>query len=364
MTKPEKRIVLATGGTGGHVFPAQVLAQELYSQGYEVFIFSDGRGHQFDDSAFFKVKISASQLKGSISKKVKGGAQLMAGVGMALYQLWRLKPHAVVGFGGYASFPTMISATVLRLPTIIHQADAFFGRTNQFLAPFVTRIATSFPHVKNIPTSCIDKVYFTGLPVRVDIKSEPYIPSEKNAPFHILVTGGSQGAKVFGEIIPQAINLLDPMLQKRLFITQQCRPETLELTQILYDRTKAHVELSPFLDKMGDRYKKAHLIISRAGASSVVEIARVGRPALLIPYPYAMDDHQFYNAQQVVDAKGGWMWREKEFTSPLLAGLLSDLIACPSKLVQAAAHIQTLAEVDAPLRLAHLVKLVTAEKRE
>jgi len=353
-----KRIVLAAGGTGGHIFPALALGEELSHQGYEVILFSDGRGHQFSDLSFMTVTIPACSLQGSIGEKLKGGVKLVKGLGAALYHLRRLKPATVVGFGGYASFPTLMAASLLRLPTIIHQADAYFGRANRHLGPFVTRIATSFPHVENIPESCQKKVSFTGLPVRPDIKQAPYVQCDEGSPFHLLVTGGSQGAKVFGEILPQAVLLLDPDLQKRLRIHQQCRIESLEVTQALYGRTKARVELAPFLDRMGARYKKAHLIVSRAGASSVVEAAVVGRPALFIPYPYAMDDHQFYNAQQVVNCRGGWMMREKDFTSKELAALLSDLITAPWKLSQAAVNIQTIAISDASLRLAHLVKLI------
>ena len=358
MKKFEKRVVLATGGTGGHVFPTQALASALVEQGYHVFIFSDDRGHRFNESSFFIVKIPASQLKGSMDQKLKGGLEVIKGLGLALYHLRRLKPRVVVGFGGYASLPTMMGAAALRLPTIIHQADAYFGRANRLLAPFIMRIATSFPSVKNIPTSCQHKVSFTGLPVRSDIQPAPYVSSENNAPFHILVTGGSQGAKIFGEVIPQAVALLDPTLQKRLYISQQCRKEFIELTRALYSRTQAHVELAPFLDHMGERYKKAQLVISRAGASSVVEVATVGRPALFIPYPHAMDDHQVYNAQEAINLEGGWMMKEKDFNFNILATYLAELMTSPWKLMSAAVNIHSLAVSDASLRLAHLVKLM------
>ncbi|HUX80232.1 MAG TPA: undecaprenyldiphospho-muramoylpentapeptide beta-N-acetylglucosaminyltransferase [Alphaproteobacteria bacterium] len=364
MSELIKRIVLAAGGTGGHVFPAQALGRELAAQGHEVYIFSDGRGHQFNNASFLRVNIPASQFNGSVGQKLKGTVKLIGGTGAALYHLRRLKPHVVIGFGGYASVPTMIAAIALRVPTIIHQADAYFGRANRFLAPFVTRIATSFPHVENIPKPYQNKVSFTGLPLRPDIKPSPYDLSEENEPFHLLVTGGSQGARVFGEVIPKAVSLLDPVLQKRLRICQQCRAEYLETVEDLYEQTEAHVQLSPFLDLMGERYKKAHLVISRAGASSVLEVALVGRPSLFIPYPYAMDDHQFYNAQQAVDAKGSWLMREKEFTSNGLAIYLSELMTSPWKLKQAGANIQTIAVGDASLRLAHLVKLIVAQERK
>jgi UDP-N-acetylglucosamine--N-acetylmuramyl-(pentapeptide) pyrophosphoryl-undecaprenol N-acetylglucosamine transferase len=360
MSEFPNRIVLAAGGTGGHVFPAQSLAQELSHQGYEVILFSDGRGHQFGDSSFGKVNIPAAQLRGSLGQKLTGGFKLISGLGSALYHLRRLKPKAVVGFGGYASFPTMVAASLLRLPTVIHGADAYFGRTNRRMAPFVTRIATSFPQTENIPQAYQSKVSFTGLPVRPDIEPHPYLASTENGAFNLLVTGGSQGARVFGEVIPQAIALLDPSLQKRLRISQQCREESLEETHALYDQTKARFELAPFLDRMGEKYKKAHLIISRAGASSVVEAALVGRPALFIPYPYAMDDHQFYNAQQAVSVEGGWILREKELTPQVLADFLSKLMTSPWKLMQAGVNIHRLAIPDATLRLAHLVKLIAS----
>jgi len=361
MSEVNKRIVLATGGTGGHVFPAQAVAHDLATQGYKVFIFSDGRGHQFQDPSIITVKIEASQLQGSISKKLQGSLKLIKGIGSALYHLRHLKPQGVVGFGGYASLPTIMASEMLRLPTIIHQADAYFGRTNRILAPFATRIATSFPHVENIPASCKGKVSFTGLPVRSDIQPSSYIPSIENDPFHLLVTGGSQGAKVFGEIIPQAVHLLDPSIQKRLYITQQCRVESLGLTQALYKQTQAHVELSPFLDQMGERYKKAHFIIARAGASSIIETALVGRPALFIPYPHAMDNHQFYNAQQVINVEGGWLMQEKELTSQRLASFLLEMITSHWKLMQAAANIRTIVVPDASIRLANLVRLMTTD---
>lgn len=363
MNRVEKRIVLSAGGTGGHVFPAQALAHELASQGYKVFIFTDDRGHKFKDPSFSMFHIPAGQLHGSIEKKLRGSFRLMSGLGAALYHLRRIKPHGVVGFGGYASFPTMIAAPLLGLPTIIHQADAYFGRTNRLLAPFMTRIATSFPHVENLPSSCLEKVSFTGLPVRSEIQPSPYEPSEGDAPFHLLVTGGSQGAKIFGELIPQAVHLLSSDLQQRLYITQQCRAESLEHTRSLYKSTQAHVELAPFLNHMGEQYKKAHLVISRAGASSVVETAVAGRPALFIPYPYAMDNHQFYNAQQAITAAGGWIIQEKELTSHGLASFLSELMTSHWKLMQTAANIQKIIIPDASTRLSNLVKVIAGEER-
>lgn len=359
MKDSKKCIVLAAGGTGGHVFPAHALAEELLSHKTAVFLFTDGRGASFKDISVKMLRIPASHIQGNLLEKGRGALLTLIGIVLALYHLLRIKPAAVVGFGGYASFPTIIAACLLRIPTFIHQADAYFGRANRLLAPFVTGIATSFPYVENIPESLQKKVTFTGLPVRSDIKLSPYATPDEDAPFHLLVTGGSQGARIFGEVIPQAVLLLPESIQKRLHIAQQCRPEFLADVRSCYEKTKAKVELTPFLDQMGKRYKKAHLIIERAGASSVMETAFAGRPALFIPYPYAMDDHQFYNAQQVISCHGGWMMREETFTPAALANFLSDLITFPWKLRDAAVNIQNIIIPDASSKLAHLVQLKT-----
>ncbi len=360
MSEAPKRIVLAAGGTGGHVFPAQALAHELVAQNYDVIVFTDDRGESFSGAGITIVRVPASSLSGTTMDKLKGCISILAGYGVALRHLIKIKPKAVVGFGGYASFPTMLAAATLRCPTIVHQADAFFGRTNRFLSRWITKIATSFPHVENVPRSLQKKVVFTGLPIRSGIKPKVYKVSKKNDPFNLLVTGGSQGARVFSEIIPQAVQSLPPELQERLTIIQQCRPEFLEKTKQKFARTKAHVQLTPFIKNMGEAYKNANFIISRSGASSVTEASVVGRPALFIPYPFAMDDHQFYNAKQAADVKGGWVMRERDFTSSKLAKLLEELMTEPERLNEAAENIQSIAIHDAALRLAHVVKLIAA----
>ncbi len=359
------KVVLAAGGTGGHLFPALALAKELSIHGEDVWLLTDKRGHQFlKEANLSNLLIPVGRFDGSLFHKIKGLWGLLQGIIASFHHLRRLKPSVVVGFGGHTSLPPLIAATVLRIPTVIHQADAYLGRTNRLLAPFVTSIATSFPHVEKIPSSCTKKVAFTGLPLRPEIKSADYDPPKDKGPVHLLITGGSQGARVFGEIIPQAIQLLDPTLQKRLHITQQCRPESLEHTQTLYEATQATVELAPFLDKMGERYKKAHFIISRAGASSVCEAALVGRPILFVPYPYAMDDHQTYNAQQAVDAEGAWVRQEKDLTPQKLATLLSELINSPWQLQRAAVNIRSIVTPDAAQRLSTLIAHLTAQKEK
>lgn len=355
MNARKKRIVLSAGGTGGHVFPALALAKELRAQGMEAILFTDHRGYQFRDSSLTTLKLPAVPFRGGILQKAKSLLGLMKAISQAFFYLRKMKPDAVIGFGGYASLSTLLAASLLRLNTTIHQSDAYFGRTNRVLSPLVTRIATSFPYVENIPSFCRKKVTLTGLPIRPEMKAAPYTVPTSDRPFNLLVTGGSQGARIFGDILPEAVALLKPDLQENLYITQQCRSEHLKETIERYKKTYAHVELSPFLENMGKHYKQAHLVISRAGASSVIEAAFVGRPALFVPYPHAMDDHQFYNAQQAVTAGGGWIIRESEFTPQAVADFLTDVIIFPWKLRDAAVNIHTIAIPDAPARLAKLL---------
>jgi len=346
-------IVLAAGGTGGHLFPAQALAKELLSQGKEVILLTDGRGGTFQDKALKTLILPMGSFQGSWRAKVKGMGRMLQGIFVSFHHLHCLKPSVVVGFGGYGSFPPLVAAILLRIPIVIHQADAYLGRVNRLLAPFARVIATSFPHVEKIPRHA--KVTLTGLPLRPEIQPADYQSVKTKGPIYLLVTGGSQGARVFGEIVPKAIQLLDPALQKRLHITQQCRPESLPQTQTLYAVTEASVVLSPFLENMGDHYRKAQLIISRAGASSVSEAAFVGRPAIFIPYPHAMDDHQSYNAREAVGSEGGWLIQERDLTAQGLATLLSDLINSPWKLERAAGNIRSIITPDASERLARAV---------
>ncbi len=334
----QNRIVLVAGGTGGHVFPACALGEELLSRGYNVSVFTDARGAKYTWNTKFDLhEIPSMYLRKSPIQLLKGIFNLIIGFFKARKLLRHLKPLAVVGFGGYTTLTPMMAAHFGSIPTMIHQSDALLGKANRILARYMNRIATSFPFTKRMDKSLKSKTVVTGLPLRKEIKPAPY--KEPKDKMHVLITGGSQGAKFFGDIMPQAVSRLSPEHQARLVIAHQCRPEYLDEVRSQYGKTKCNFELQSFFKNMQDRYAKAHLIISRSGSSSVLEAATVGRPALFIPYPYAADDHQTANAQEAVSTGGALLIQQKDLTADQLAETLENFLDDPAALSQAAEKI-------------------------
>ncbi|MEB3702900.1 UDP-N-acetylglucosamine--N-acetylmuramyl-(pentapeptide) pyrophosphoryl-undecaprenol N-acetylglucosamine transferase [Candidatus Bealeia paramacronuclearis] len=364
MTKTA-HVLVAAGGTGGHLFPAIALADKMESEGFIVTFMTDSRGKTFgiDAEKFNVVTIEADHFVGGVFKKIGALFSNVKGFLKAFRVLWKTKPDVVIGFGGYASFPALVSAVLLKIPSIIHQADACLGRTNRLLAPYVTRIATSYETVKFLKPEWQQKVVLTGIPLRQEIESlytQPYPQLEKDGIFQILVMGGSQGAHVFGQVVPEAVKYLPPDHQRRLVISQQCRPEYLKDVREAYKTSAASVELAHFFDDMPLRYRDAQLVIGRSGASSVNEIACAGRPAIFVPYPHAMDDHQTSNAEAAFDAGGAWIMPQTLFTAEKLAILLEEFFESSWKLADAAVNMHKLARPDATDHLISLVKSLMA----
>jgi UDP-N-acetylglucosamine--N-acetylmuramyl-(pentapeptide) pyrophosphoryl-undecaprenol N-acetylglucosamine transferase len=334
------RVVLATGGTGGHVFPAEALAAQLRERGIEPVLFTDRRGDAFGDEVSVR-RIRGGAIAGQTPwGRTKSLAELAAGWVQAAWGLRRVSPSAVVGFGGYASVPTVLAATALTIPAIIHEQNAVLGRANRLLAKRVGRIAIAFDTISGLPHGVEHKLVRTGMPVRPSfarLRDRRYQSPEAAGPISLLVLGGSQGARVFGEVIPAAIDRLTARWRSRLAITQQCRPESLDAVEDAYRRIGIHAELSTFFDDVPQRLAAAHLMISRAGASTVAEITSVGCPALLIPYPFAADDHQTANAMALANAGGAWAVPQDEFTPEYLSARLEELFAHPEILAAAAA---------------------------
>jgi len=352
-------IVLAAGGTGGHVFPAEALAQELLTQGHRLALITDKRGTGYTGTLGLidTHHIRAQGLAGQgMLGKVKGIISLAAGVLDARRLLQSLKPAAVVGFGGYASAPTVVAATQLGIPTVIHEQNAVLGRANRLLARRVNRVCTSFDLTKPAPAGAT--VIRTGLPVRPTIaamRATPYAMPDNEGPFRIVVLGGSQGARIFSDVVPAAVHLLPEALRKRLEISQQCRPEELDRTHAAYAESGTHVELRCFFDNVPILMANAHLMITRSGASTVAEATVVGRPSLLVPYPFAADDHQTANAQALDAAGGAWMIRQQAFTPATLAERITQFAAAPYGLAGAATAAAAFAVPDAAHRLAEVV---------
>jgi UDP-N-acetylglucosamine--N-acetylmuramyl-(pentapeptide) pyrophosphoryl-undecaprenol N-acetylglucosamine transferase len=355
-----KTVVLAAGGTGGHIFPAQALAEELTSKGVRVVLITDKRFEKYT-SAFHGVEIRiirSGTMSGSLIRRVLNVLNIGQGILQARNYMRELKPVAVVGFGGYPSFPTMIAATWLKLYTLIHEQNSVLGRANRVLAKRVSKIATSFTHTSHVPDEAQDKMVFTGNPVRIGIRAlhdVPYPEVTDDGKIYLLIMGGSQGATVFSKIVPEAIALLPPSLRSRLRLDQQCRPADIAAVRQQYAEMDVNANCATFFNDVPARLASAHLVIGRSGASTVAELLVAGRPAVLVPYPNAMDDHQRYNANTVEDAGGGWLMPEEGFTAEALSDKLEQFLTVPSTLAEAAHRARSAGHPEAVRLLAQLV---------
>jgi UDP-N-acetylglucosamine--N-acetylmuramyl-(pentapeptide) pyrophosphoryl-undecaprenol N-acetylglucosamine transferase len=276
-------------------------------------------------------------------RRLSGLFQLaIGGIQSLLLTLW-YRPRAVVGFGSYTSVMPVITGGLLGRPAILHEQNAFFGRTNRFLARFSREIAVSWKSTRNIPASEQSKVFMAGMPVRQAFRNTPaYTPPAAKGKVRLLIIGGSLGAHIFGETVPEAIRRLPAGLRARLLVTQQVRQDQIGEVRARYDDAGVTSELYTFIDNMPEQLRQSHLVISRAGASSVAELAASGCPAVLVPFPGAMDDHQTANASTIADAGGGWCVPEKELSAGSLAGRIAALIENPEKLSRAAKAIRSL----------------------
>ena len=354
-------VVLAAGGTGGHMFPAQALAAELAGRDCRLAVITDRRGDawQGDKAVVETHRIRAGGLAGkSFMARLQSGSELAIGTWQARKLLKRLDPKAVVGFGGYASVPTMLAARFGGFPAAIHEQNAVLGRANRLLVPRVECIATSFEKAEGLPDHGAARVVHTGMPIRPAVSAvmgRPYPTLMPDGPVSLLVIGGSQGARVFSDVVPEALALLDDDLRRRLTISQQCRPEDLDRTRDRYRALGLEAELGTFFEDVPERLASAHLLIGRSGASTVAETLAVGRPAILVPYPHAIDDHQTRNAHAIDEAGAGWLMSESAFTPSGLSARLDSLFGLPAILEKAAAAARDAASVDAAGRLADMV---------
>ncbi len=362
MTQGDKQpVVLAAGGTGGHIFPAEALAEALMQLGERVVLVTDRRFGHFTTGALSQVEkktIRVSTPHGNPLRKAMGMAGLVLGVFQSRRILRDLHPKAVVGFGGYPSFPTVYAATGMRIPTIIHEQNSVLGRANRLLAHRVDRIAASFPATLMLSDRDQGKVTVTGNPVRASVRALQHVPYPtvaQDGMVRILVTGGSQGAHVLSEIVPAAIAALPGVLRARVRIDQQCREADLEATRAAYQQLGVNADLATFFADLPARLAGSHLVIARAGASTVSELAVAGRPAILVPLPHAMDNHQYFNANALEDVGGGWVMTQDGFAAASLAARLEAFLTAPSALAKAAESARKLGSPDAAEKLAALV---------
>ncbi|MFN5081804.1 MAG: undecaprenyldiphospho-muramoylpentapeptide beta-N-acetylglucosaminyltransferase [Brevundimonas sp.] len=348
--------VLAAGGTGGHMFPAEALARELTGRGWRVVLATDRRGETYAHAfpAEERLALDAATGRGPLGL-LKAGVEILKGVLQARSAFARLGVEVVIGFGGYPSAPALLAALSQGRPTLIHEQNAVLGRTNRLLAGRVRAVASAFPTLEKAPAGVTPRL--VGSPVRAEIAAlfdQPYVaPTDR---IRVLVTGGSQGARVLSETVPQALAALPPALRDRLEVQQQSRPETLETALKLYNDAGIVCEVAPFFGNMAGRLGAAHLVIGRAGASTCAELAVAGRPSVLVPLKIATDDHQRLNARHLVAAGAAEMILEDELTVARLTGVVTAMLADPAALAARAAAARLVAIPDAARRLADLVE--------
>lgn len=361
-------ILLAAGGTGGHLFPAEALAAELGRRGHVVELATDERADKYgrDFPARAVDIIASATFKG---RDPIAFSRAVFRLGLGTWQAWRLlgrlRPRAVIGFGGYPTFPPLLAAQLRGIPTILHEQNAVMGRANRALAARVDRIALSFPAV-SLLGGFAAKAVETGNPVRdmvISAARVPYEPPSLDGEFRLLVFGGSQGARFFSELLPPALANLPIELRARLTVVQQARPEDLGAVRSAYERLGVRCEVEPFFIDLPARIAAAHLVVCRSGASSVTELAVIGRPSILVPLPGALDQDQAANAAHLERAGGGWTIRQSELSPTRLAEELTKAMADPEQLAEAAAAAKAVGRPDAVARLADLVEEVAARGR-
>lgn len=363
MTAPIRPIILAAGGTGGHMFPAEALARTLMARGHSVVLVTDKRGKAFGDALpdVRVERIRAGNTTPGIMGKLRMVVELVMGTAQARSLLRALTPSLVVGFGGYPSVPTVFAAQTASIPTLLHEQNAVLGRANRLLAGKARMICTSFPVVSGLPPVDGRRIIRTGNPVRPDIlalRDAPYPAPYAGGPFNLLITGGSQGASIFGEVLPRAVEMLPEDTRYRLKIVQQARAENIDQARTAYAQMGVDAELASFFRDMPARMAACHMMIARSGAGTVAELSVVGRPSLLVPYQYAMDDHQSANARSLADVGGAWVMGQQDFTPLALAERLTSLLSNPGQLVDAAKAAAGWAIPDAADRLADAVELL------
>ncbi len=355
--------VLAAGGTGGHMVPAHALAAELKSRGHGVLLITDDRGARFP-GLFEDVPVHilpAGRMGGGPIAWLKALNSVVKGRGQAKRLYREHKPDAVVGFGGYPAVPSLLAASSMGIPTVIHEQNAVLGRANRLLAGEARAIGTAYEEMDRLKSRHKSKCVLVGNPVRdavARLGELPFPPFDEFAPLKILITGGSQGATVLGEVVPEGLGMLQPSLRRRLQIVQQCRPDDIERVRKTYADLGIPAELTTYIEDMPDKIADAHLVIGRAGASSLAELTAAGRPAILIPYPAATDDHQTANAREITKAGGARTIQQTGFTPEVLARQIEALAMDPVALNNAAARALSVGRPHAARDLANVVERV------
>lgn len=357
--------VLAAGGTGGHMVPAAALATELTERGHQVVLVSDDRGVRFPD-LFEGVEthvLPAGRMGGGPLGYLRAAANILAGRSMARRLYKELRPAAVIGFGGYPALPSLLAAFSMRIPTLVHEQNAVLGRVNRLVAGRVNAIATSYQTTERLKPSWAPKTHMVGNPVReavLGLRNRPYPILEEDGIFRVLVTGGSQGASVLSQVVPDGLALLPVHFRRRMQVTQQARLEDIETVRAKYKAHDIPADIATYLPDMPEHLAWSHIVIARAGASTIAELTAAGRPAILVPLPSATDDHQTANAREISDAGGARTISQRAFTATELAKQIQKLGLDTQGLENAAARARDCGRPHAVRDLADLIESIHA----
>ncbi|MFD1613106.1 undecaprenyldiphospho-muramoylpentapeptide beta-N-acetylglucosaminyltransferase [Sphingomonas tabacisoli] len=352
--------VLAAGGTGGHMVPAHALAEELLKRGHQVALITNERGTRFP-GLFGGVDVHvlpAGRLSGGPLGWLRAGRAILAGRKMARQLYDEFQPSAVMGFGGYPALPALLAAFKAKIPAAVHEQNAVLGRVNRLVAGRVAAVATAYPDVQRVPGKAEAKVRLIGNPVREEVlalRDKPYPALDEDGVFRVLVTGGSQGATILSDVVPEGLGMLPPVFRTRLQVTHQARAEDIDRVRAAYAGHGIPAELATYLPDLPERLGRAHLVIARSGASTVAELAAAGRPAILVPFAAATDDHQTFNAKELVAAGGARSIPQSRFTPVELAKQMQKMGLDPEALANAARRAKSCGRPDAVRDLADLI---------
>jgi UDP-N-acetylglucosamine--N-acetylmuramyl-(pentapeptide) pyrophosphoryl-undecaprenol N-acetylglucosamine transferase len=364
-----RHYVLAAGGTGGHMIPAHALAEELRARGHHCALVTDDRGARIP-GLFDGVPVHilpAGRLTKSPLGLIRAFKNIAAGRAMASRMYETFRPSAVIGFGGYPALPALLAAQRDGIPTLVHEQNAVLGRVNRLMAGRVDAIATAYPQVDRLAPKHSGKAHLVGNPVRDEVlalRDQAFPPLTEDGIFRLLVTGGSQGATVLSDVVPGGLALLPEHFRRRLQVTQQCRAEDIEEVRAKYAALGIPADLATYLPDLPDRLAWSHLVIARAGASTIAELTAAGRPAILIPLPTATDNHQVSNAREMAKAGGARMILQKSFTPVELAKQMQKLGLEPEALARAADRAKAVGRPDATRDLANLVERIGRDPAE
>ena len=356
-----RHYVLAAGGTGGHMIPAHALAEELIARGHHVALITDERGARIP-GLFENVPVHilpAGRLSGGPIGWLRALKNILTGRAMASRMYETFRPSAVIGFGGYPALPALLAARKDGIPTLVHEQNAVLGRVNRLMAAKVDAIATAYPVVDRLSAALQAKVTLVGNPVREDVlalRDQPYPPLTEEGIFRVLVIGGSQGATILSNVVPDGLALLPEHFRRRLQVTQQCRPEDIEQVRARYASHGIPADLATYFSDVPERLAWSHIMIARAGASTIAELTAAGRPAILIPLPTATDNHQVSNAREMAKAGGARMVLQSKFTPVELAKQIQKLGIDPQGLTNAAERAKSVGRPNAAKDLADLVE--------